>query len=61
MKTAWVMSLNPYFSYPTIKDNALVAGQDQILTLSFRLDLDRKAISLVPLFFHFSVDFEMGK
>ena len=50
MKTAWVMDLNPYFSYPTIEDYALVAGQDQILTLSERLDLGRKAISLVPYF-----------
>ena len=61
MKTAWVMSLNPYFSYPTIKGNALVADQDQIVTSSYRFDLWRKAISLDPLFFHFLVDFVRGK
>ena len=60
MKTAWVMDLNPYFSYPIIKDSAFVAGQDQIPTLGYRLDLGRKAISLVPLFFT-SVDFERGE
>jgi len=51
------MGLNPHFVYPTIKDYALTVGQDQILTSSPRLDLDRKVVSLVPLFFDFSVDF----
>ena len=61
MKIIWIMSLYPHFIYPTIKDYALVVGQDQISTSSYRLDLWKKAISLVNPIFAISVDFVMGK